>query len=336
MTSGPESETAVPETRQAQILASLTPDRRRILYAFGAAILVFAVGGFVHAGFASPASVKAILVIASFVGFVAAGQTFVILIGGIDLSVPWVLNGAAILFATTSLGRDDRAVPAVLLALGLGLLTGLVNGVGIAYFAVPAVVMTLGMNGIMEGLTLGVSKGFTCGSCASYAPKAVQDVIHTNLAGIPGDLFLWLGVAILITFLLSATSFGRRVYAIGNNNTAAFLAGINVRLVIVVLYMLSGLFAALGGIVLVAYGGQASLGMGDPYLFQSIAAAVIGGVAILGGRGHYLGTLAGSITLVALVSVLLAENMPDWGRDVVYGVVILAILLLYGRERQHV
>jgi ribose transport system permease protein len=335
MTSGPESETAVPETRQAQILASLTPDRRRILYAFGAAILVFAVGGFVHAGFASPASVKAILVIASFVGFVAAGQTFVILIGGIDLSVPWVLNGAAILFATTSLGRDDRAVPAVLLALGLGLLTGLVNGVGIAYFAVPAVVMTLGMNGIMEGLTLGVSKGFTCGSCASYAPKAVQDVIHTNLAGIPGDLFLWLGVAILITFLLSATSFGRRVYAIGNNNTAAFLAGINVRLVIVVLYMLSGLFAALGGIVLVAYGGQASLGMGDPYLFQSIAAAVIGGVAILGGRGHYLGTLAGSITLVALVSVLLAENMPDWGRDVVYGVVILAILLLYGRERQH-
>jgi ribose transport system permease protein len=336
MTSGTELETTVPETRFGQIVASLTPDRRRILYAFGAAVLVFGVGGFVHSGFASPASVKAILVIASFVGFVAAGQTFVILIGGIDLSVPWVLNGAAILFATTSLGRDTRAVPAVLIALGLGLLTGLVNGVGIAYLAVPAVVMTLGMNGIMEGLTLGVSKGFTCGSCASYAPKAVQDVIHTNLAGIPGDLFLWLGIAILITFLLSATSFGRRVYAIGNNNTAAFLAGINVRLVIVVLYMLSGLFAALGGIVLVAYGGQASLGMGDPYLFQSIAAAVIGGVAILGGRGHYLGTLAGSITLVALVSVLLAENMPDWGRDVVYGVVILAILLLYGRERQHV
>jgi ribose transport system permease protein len=330
-----QNETVVPEGLLGQVLAILTPDRRRILYAFGAAILVFVVGNFVHSGFASPASVKAILVIASFVGFVAVGQTFVILVGGIDLSVPWVLNGAAILFAATSLGRDGRAVPAVLLALGLGLVTGLVNGVGIAYFAVPAVVMTLGMNGMMEGITLGFSKGFTCGSCASYAPKAVQDVINTNVAGIPGDLLLWLGVAILITFLLSATSFGRRVYAIGNNSTAAFLAGINVRLVIVVLYMLSGLFAALGGIVLVAYAGQASLGMGDPYLFQSIAAAVIGGVAILGGRGHYLGTLAGSITLVALVSVLLAENMPDWGRDVVYGVVILGILLLYGRERQH-
>ena len=107
------------------------------------------------------------------------------------------------------------------------------------------------------------------------------------------------------------------------------------RLVTVALYMLSGLFAALGGIVLVGYGGQATLGMGDPYLFQSIAAAVIGGVSILGGRGHYLGALAGSITLVALVSVLLAENMPDWGRSVVYGGAILVILLLYGRERRH-
>ena len=88
--------------------------------------------------------------------------------------------------------------------------------------------------------------------------------------------------------------------------------------------------------MLVAYGGQASLGMGDPYLFQSIAAAVIGGVSILGGRGHYLGTVAGSITLVALVSVLLAENMPDWGRDVVYGGAILVILLPYGREKREV
>jgi ribose transport system permease protein len=323
-------------SRLRHLLLGLTPDRRRVLYAFGAAILVFVVGDLLHPGFASSESVKSILVIASFVGFVAAGQTFVILVGGIDLSVPWVLNGAAILLVTSSLGRDGRAVQAVLLTLALGLGTGLVNGIGISYLAVPAVVMTLGMNGIMEGLTLGLSKGLTCESCASYAPKAVQDVVRSDILGIPADLFLWLGIAILISFVLSATSFGRRIYAIGNNDTAAFLAGINVRVVTVALYMLSGLFAALGGIVLVAYGGQATLGMGDPYLFQSIAAAVIGGVSILGGRGHYLGTIAGSITLVALVNVLLAENMPDWGRNVVYGLAILVILLLYGREPRHV
>ena len=96
----------------------------------------------------------------------------------------------------------------------------------------------------------------------------------------------------------------------------------------------SGFFAALAGILLVGFGGQASLGMGTPYLFQSIAAVVIGGVYMLGGRGHYLGVAAGAVTLVALVSVLLAMNMPDYGRNIIYGIVILILLLLYGREER--
>jgi ribose transport system permease protein len=314
--------------------AYLTPDRRRILYAFAAAVLVFAVGAVLKRGFASRDSIEAILVIASFVGFVAAGQAFVVLVGGIDLSVPWVLNGAAILLVTSSLGRDSRALTAVALALGLGLAVGLASGLGIAYLTVPAVVMTLGMGGVMEGLTLGRSQGLTCESCASYAPDAVRSAVRGHVLGLPADLFVWLGIIALVTFTLSATTFGRRVYAIGNNPQAAFLAGINVRLVTVVLYMLSGLFAALAGIVLVGYGGQPALGMGDPYLFQSITAVVIGGVSILGGRGHYLGAVAGSITLVALITVLQAENMPEYGRNIVYGVTILAILLIYGRGQQ--
>jgi len=97
---------------------------------------------------------------------------------------------------------------------------------------------------------------------------------------------------------------------------------------------LSGLFAALAGMLLMAYGGKATLGMGDPYLFESIAAAVVGGVYILGGRGHYLGSLAGAIALTAIVSLALAKNMPDYGRSIVYGVVILAILLVYGRAER--
>jgi ribose transport system permease protein len=312
--------------------ALLTPDRRRILIALGAAMLVFVVGAFLHHGFASPASIKAILTVASFVGFVAAGQTFVILVGGIDLSVPWVLNAAAILLATSSLGHNDRALPAVLLALGLGLAVGLVNGIAISFLAVPAVVMTLAMNGIMEGLTLGLTKGLTCGSCDSYAPPVVQSAFHSQEVGIPTGLLLWLGVTLIVGFVLSMTTFGRRVYATGNNPVAAYLSGVGVRTVTVILYMLSGMFAALAGIALVAYGGQATLGMGDPYLFQSIAAAVIGGISILGGRGHYFGTVAGAITLIGLISLLQAENMPEYGRSIVYGVTILAILLLFGRK----
>lgn len=310
----------------------LTRDRRRILYAFAAAVLLFVLGEIVHPGFASLDSVEAILTVATFVGLVAAGQTFVVLIGGIDLSVPWVLNGASILMVTSSLGQDDRAAYGLVVTLGMGALAGCVSGLGITVLEVPAVVMTLAMNGIMEGLTLGLSGGLTCETCASYAPPLVQQAVHGSLLGMPTVLLLWLVVIVLVSFVLNRTSFGRQTYAIGNNVMASYLAGVNVRLVTVLLYMLSGIFSALAGIVLVGFGGQASLGMGNPYLFQSIAAVVIGGVYILGGRGHYLGSAAGAISLVALISVLMALNMPEYGRSIIYGVVILVLLLLYGRE----
>ena len=156
--------------------------------------------------------------------------------------------------------------------------------------------------------------------------------MHDRLLGIPTALYLWLAVILLVTFVLSFTVFGRATYAVGTNPRASYLAGLNVSAITVTLYALSGLFSALAGIMLVGFGGQASLGMGDPYLFQSIAAVVVGGVYILGGRGNYVGAAAGAVTLVTLVSVLLTMNMPDYGRSITYGVIILLLLLLYGRE----
>jgi ribose transport system permease protein len=312
----------------------LTKDRRRIVYAYLAAVTLFVVGEIVHPGFARVDSVMAILTVASFVGLVAVGQTFVVLVGGIDLSVPWVLNGAAILLVTSSLGRNSLSPYALLVTLGMGAAAGAVNGFVIAFLEVPAVVMTLAMNGIMEGLTLGLSGGMTCRACASYAPPIVQDAVHGSVFGVPAALILWVAVIVIVSFILSFTTFGRKAYAIGNNPLASYLAGVNIRLVTALLYGLSGLFSALAGILLVGFGGQASLGMGSPYLFQSIAAVVIGGVYMLGGRGHYLGVAAGAVTLVALVSVLLAMSMPDYGRNIIYGMVILLLLLLYGREER--
>lgn len=319
----------------AATLERVGPVRRRVVYAYAAGVAIFVVGQLLHPGFASANSIRAILLVASFVGLVAAGQTLVILVGGIDLSIPWVLNGAAILLVTSALGHNGRLPYALALTLGMGLAVGFANGVGVAYVGVPAVVMTLGMNGVMQGLSLGLSQGLTCSSCASYAPPALQQLELGHVLGIPEQVLLWLAVTIALTVVLAATAFGRRTYAIGNNPTAAYLAGIRVKRVTVSLYMLSGLFSALAGIVLVSYGGQASLGMGDPFLFQSIAAVVIGGASILGGRGTYLGTAAGAITLVALITLLQAENIPEYGRSIVYGVAILALLLLYGREKTH-
>jgi ribose transport system permease protein len=192
--------------------------------------------------------------------------------------------------------------------------------------------MTLAMDGILQGLTLGLSGGMTCANCSAYAPPIVQAAVHANVLGVPIVLWLWLAVIVAISFVLAMTRFGRSTYATGNNARASYLAGVDVTATTIALYALSGFFSALAGIMLVGFGGQAALGMGDPYLFQSIAAVVIGGVYILGGRGSYVGTVAGAISLVVLVSVLLTLNMPDYGRSIIYGVVILALLLLYGRE----
>ncbi len=310
----------------------LSRDQWRVVFAVSAAIILFAAGELLRPGFASLDGIESVLVVASFVGFVAAGQMFVILVGGIDLSVPWVLNAAAIELVTSTGGADSRLALGMIATLGTGLSVGLVNGIGVALFGVPAVVMTLAMNGIMEGLTLGLSSGMTCEACAAYAPSIIQRAVHERVLGAPAELYVWLVVILLVSFVLKATVFGRATYAVGNSARVSYLAGIPVGAVTVTLYALSGLFAALAGIMLAGFGGQASLGMGDPYLFQSIAAVVIGGVYILGGRGGYIGTAAGAVTLVALVSVLLAMNMPDYGRSIVYGVIILGLMLVYGRE----
>ena len=266
-------------------------------------------------------------------GLVAAGQTFVILVGGIDLSVPWVLNAAAIVMIAQASGSNGQLWLGIVVALAIGLAFGVVNGLGIALLGVPAVVMTLGMNGIAQGLSLGVTHGLTCSGCTKPPPMTLVNLMTGKTGGIYTSLLIWLAVIALVTFVLSFTTFGRRVYAVGNSQRVSHLAGVNVKVVTVALYGLSGVFAAMAGVALAGFGGGATVGMGDPYLFQSIAAVVIGGTYILGGRGHYLGTVAGAIVLTTLVSVLLATNAPNYARDIVYGVVILVILLLYGRGR---
>jgi len=315
----------------------LSRSQRGTLLAYVAVIVLFIVGGIYRPGFVRLDNIGQLLLLASFVGLVAAGQTFVILIGGIDLSVPWVLNAMAVLLTTTSLGQDSRAWWVVPLVLVLGAVIGAVNGLGIVFFDIPPVVMTLGMNGIMQGLVLGLTGGFTCATCNSVAPPSVQTAIAGQaVLGLPNGLLVWIIVALLVGLILSATTLGRRIYALGNNAVAAYLAGVNVRAVTFIVYALGGLFAALAGIALTAFGQQATLGMGDPFLFDSIAAVVIGGTSILGGRGNYWGSIAGAIFLVVLRAVLQQYNISEAGRSIVTGVVILVALLLYGREAREV
>ncbi|HTK11086.1 MAG TPA: hypothetical protein VL485_28185, partial [Ktedonobacteraceae bacterium] len=150
--------------------SQLSHSQRGTLLAYVAIIVLFIIGGIYRPSFVLPSNIGVLLLLASFVGLAAAGQTFVILIGGIDLSVPWVLNAMAVLLTTISLGLNSRAWWVVPLTLLVGALIGMVNGLGITLFEIPPVVMTLGMNGVMQGLVLGFTNGFTCAACNSLAP----------------------------------------------------------------------------------------------------------------------------------------------------------------------
>jgi ribose transport system permease protein len=320
-------------------LRHLTPGQRGTVLAYAAVVALFIAGGIHTHEFLAFSNITTLLLIASFVGFAAAGQTFVILVGGIDLSVPWVLNAMAVLLTTRTLGQDSRVWWVIPLVLLVGMGIGAVNGAGIVFFDVPPVVMTLGMNGIMLGLDLALTNGGICPECNSYAPPAVVNAITGKwIPNVPNGLFVWLAIMIIIGLVLGFTTLGRRIYALGNNAMAAYLAGVNTRAVTLIVYALGGLFSAVAGIGLAAYDGEASLGIGDPFLFQSISAVVIGGASILGGRGSYWGTVAGAIFVVVLPAVLQEYQPPnpEAARKIASGVVILVALLLYGREQRDI
>ena len=146
---------------------------------------------------------------------------------------------------------------------------------------------------------------------------------------------VWTAVGIAAVFLLTRTTFGRTVYAIGNRERAAYLSGARTRLVVMAAFALSGALSAFGGVLLAGYASKAAQAMGDPYLLPAIAAVVLGGTSILGGRGSYLGTVAGVILITLLQSILSVMQMEEFGRHVTYGVVIIAMLLIYGRGKRY-
>jgi ribose transport system permease protein len=304
---------------------------RSILFAYAGAVVLFALTSAFSTGFASANHIRILLIQASFIGIVALGQSFVILAGGIDLSVPWTLNGAAVLLTLFANGHDGQLWWAIPLVLGLGALVGLLNGLGIALLGVSPIIMTLGMNVILSGALL----LYTNGSPTASAPPAIVTLATGRVGPIPYDTLLWAGLALAATLVLTWTALGRHLYALGTNRTVAQFSGIAISRVTVTTYVVSGLAAALAGIVLTGYTGQAYLGMGDPYLFSSVAAVAIGGASILGGSGHYLGTVAGALILTVLAGLLPILNLNPAALQIIYGVVILvtvAAATLPGRQ----
>jgi len=295
-----------------------------ILLSYLGLLVLFGLISVSSPGFADPNHVTTLLIVAAFTGIAALGQTVVIIGGGIDLSVPWTLNCAAVLLTALARGQDGPLIWIIPLILAGGVLIGVINGVGIAIFRVPPIVMTLSMNIVLQGVLFIATSGFP----PPPTPESVVWLATGRLGPVPVILVIWAILTIAILFVERRTSFGRYLYAVGTNRMVATFSGVPVARTTIATYAISGAAAALAGILLDGYARQSYLGMGDPFLFTSIAAVAIGGASILGGTGSYLGTIAGALILTVLAGLLPILQLDSGYLSIIYGVVILVTVAM--------
>jgi ribose transport system permease protein len=286
----------------------------------------------IRPGFASYEQGINIIRLSAFLGITAAGQTLVIISGGegIDLSVGAVVTLGAILVFRIVDRQNTLVLPALAVALAAGAGIGLVNGLGITTLHVPPLVMTLGMTGVVEGLILVVTQGQLEGG---PAPIMTRLIAQPLILAIPGVVFFWALLALVMWLLLERSVYGKRLFAVGVNRTTSRLSGVRVPLVLVATYALSGLLAALGGFMVLGFTQNVFLNLGTRYLFPSIAAVVVGGTVLAGGKGSYFGTMSGALVLTLLTSLITTMQLPEATRLIVLGVTLLLLMSVYGRQR---
>lgn len=263
--------------------------------------------------------------VAAPLGLIAGGQNLVMLTGGVDLSIAYIATAAAYV---TAWQGGSGTTSAVLLGLGVGAAIGVVNGIGVAVFRVNPLIMTLGVGSVLFGLlSIYAGKAFE-----KTVPHVVSSLGTERFFGyLPVNALLWVPVAAGLILGLRYTGYGRMLYAVGDNPIASRLAGVRIWQVLILVYVLCGLLAAAGGMLLLGFVGNPDLGLATPYLLPSVAAVVIGGTSILGGLGGYGGTVLGVLILTVLTSLLNVLNGPEWVKQVIYGSLIIVFTALYAR-----
>ena len=306
--------------------------KARVLGAFAVALVLHGIGTALIPGYSAPFAIRAMLVIASLLAVASIGQTLVVILGGIDLSIPFVM-GFANVVAAQLYGQGLHFGLVCVVVFGLAALIGAFNGALSRGLNLHPLIVTLGVGMIVQGLVLIWTKGFPSGS----APKSVSNFV--SIGGtfgplpVPALIPALLILTILVVLALERTPYGRRLYALGSNPGAAPYALINPLRIWTVTFAASSVFAAMAGVLLLGFTGSAYGDVGQPYLFQTIAAVVVGGTALVGGRGSFIGTIAGVLVLTEINTLLIGLNFSPASVQAAFGAIILLLVSLYGRER---
>ena len=292
-----------------------------ILVALAALIIVLSLS---TGNFLTPYNAEIVSRQAAFVGLVALGQTLVLLVGGIDLSVGAAAGLSAIVGALmlTSAGVHPYLVIPFTMLFGAAL--GLINGVFVAGLRLNPFIVTLATWEIFAGMTLVITKGYPIrplGEQFTYFGKG-------DIFGVPNPVIIFICVGVFLIWLLTQTRFGRNIFAVGGNREAAILAGIHVKRVEMIAFALAGMFAALAGILYASRMDAGQPSVGEGWLMGCITAAILGGTSLRGGQGSIVGTMLGSLLLAVLANGTVLLNVSGFWQRVIVGIVVLLAVLV--------
>jgi ribose transport system permease protein len=300
-------------------------------------VALIVVSSFTIKGFLSAGNVKAILLFASFLGIACVGQTLVALMGGLDLSIPFLI-GASNIGLLFLIGLGVPSYVAVGFVLVIGGAIGLLNGILSYRLQGQALILTLGVGFAVAGLTqilTSIGSAFS-GNVFGTVPPWLQNLAAMNgktfgLA-FPPTILIWITLAVIVIIALRYSAYGRYVYALGGNRRSAKLIGVSELKYWTLAYTISGVFSALTGSLLLGWSGGGYIGVGDPYLFTTLAAVVIGGTSLMGGYGGYGFTVIGVLVLQVLSSFLIGIGLKYEWQQFIFGLLILPMVALYGRS----
>lgn len=281
----------------------------------------------------NPSAIGSIIMLTLLLSFASAGQTIVLIGGGMDFGVGAVMSSAAILTTTIMNGQDGHFPQLLVTALAMGAVVGLLNGVCTVKIGLPPMIVTLAISNVVTRMQYVLTQGSPMG----YASPTFIKTVTSRLFGLqflPTIVLYAVFFIPLVYFLLNRSRFGKQVYLVGNNSTAARLSGVNVAKVQILTYVFSGLFAAFAGMLGAAYMNAARCQIFDDYAYNSLIAVIIGGTTLSGGVGTYTGSIAGSLVMVVLSNALTTVGLPQPVRNLFMGLIMILLLILYNREKK--
>ncbi len=314
-------------------------DAAQRLLAFAALIILFIGFSLASPNFLQKDNIIGILIATAVNGVLALGVTFVIITAGIDLSIGTVMTLSAVMTAMFITNWQLPVVVGILGGMATGMLAGLINGLIISKMKIQPFIVTLGMMYVAKGLALIISglKPIYFNSAPDFRPIAMGSVLNTIIPGleVPNIVLFMFGAAIIGSLVLTRTVLGRYTFALGSNEEATRLSGVNVDLWKTAVYTVCGLFAGLGGVLIAARLNSAQPALGQGYELDAIAAVVIGGTSLAGGEGTILGTIIGAFVMSVLTNGLRILSVPqEWQTVVTGAIIIVAVYLDIVRRRK--